>query len=337
MLNMKIPKFISDSPIEQLPLILVKFDKDNPRIQFLIDNYRAKGMKDDEITEKHLILGLKIKQGSDYAGLKESIEAKGLIEPIWVYKDTDGKYIIIEGNTRKLVFEELSEKYPEDDRWKSIKSIILSKGSAQPDQIDFIRLESHLGGKKPWDPYERSRYLYLLNDKKGYSLDRLARESRKSVSNIAGDIKAFKIMQEHYITRFSNSEKSLSKFSYFVELGNKKISNLLLSKKFTIEQFCDWVAGEKIPRAIDVRHLPEIFSDKEVEKVFIEKNYDEAMDLLSILKPNITSPLFRDVERVIDHLKKLNMVQANEIRNTKSKTNQLKELYELINQTIDIR
>jgi hypothetical protein len=332
--SMKIPTFVSDSPIKKIPINLVKLDKENPRIQFLIDNYKAKGLKDDEITEKNLILGLKVKQGKTYDGLKEAIETKGLLEPIWVYKDVDNKYVIIEGNTRKLVFEELSGKYPHEDRWKFIEARILERGILQPDQIDFIRLESHLGGKKPWDPYERSRYLFLLHDKKGYPFERLARESRTTVSEITRDIRAFEIMQKHFLTRVSNSENSLNKFSYFVELGNKKVNNLLLSKKFTIEQYCDWVAEEKIPRAIDVRHLPEIFSDKEVETVFIERNYDEAMDVLSTLKPNITSPLFKDIEKVIDQFKKLNMVQIGEIKAIKSKKEKIKELQEWVNQII---
>jgi len=328
MTNIRIPILVGDSPLEKIPVNLIKLDKDNPRIQFLIDNIKASGRVEREITESHLILGLKSKQGSTFESLKESIETKGLLDPIWVYKDTDGKYIVIEGNTRKLVFDELSDKYPHDERWKFIESRVLPE-NVPIDQIDFIRLESHLGGKKPWDPYERARHLYFLSEK-GYSKERLARESRRTISGITADIKAFEIMQKHFLPKYSDSENSLEKFSYFVELGNKKVNNLLLTKRFTPDDYCNWVADGKIPRAIDVRHLPEIFSNKEVEEAFKRRGYDEAMDLLSMIKPNIVSPLFRDIERVINQLNGLKLEEINEIKITPSKKSQLKKLLDTI-------
>lgn len=328
MTNKKLPPLVSDSPIEKIAINLIKLDKENPRIQFLIDNLIASGHKTDEITKDHLILGLKNKQGLSFESLKNSIESRGLMDPIWVYRDTDDKYTVIEGNTRKLVFDELSDKYPNEERWQYIESRVLPR-NVLTEEIDFIRLESHLGGKKAWDPYERAKYLYDLSEK-GYSRERLARESRRTISTITEDIKAFEIMKKHFLPFYSDTENPLEKFSYFVELGKKKVNNLLLTKKFTPNDYCSWVADGKIPRAIDVRHLPEIFSNDEVKEAFIKRGYDEAMDLLSIIKPNITSPLFRDIERVIHQLNNLKLEDINEINTTPAKKGQLNSLLNTI-------
>lgn len=309
----QITDVINNAPTRKLPLELVVLDRENPRIQFLIDSELAKGTKQDEISQAKLRLGLRVKTKSSYESLRESIESKGLLEPIWVFEQ-NGKYIVIEGNTRKIVFDELSDKYPDKKDWQQIEARILPPNTSD-EIIAFIRLEFHLGGKLRWDPYERARYLYNLQQK-GYTTSRLAREARSSETEIKNDIKAFEIMRDHFLKKYGDKlDNAVSKYSYFVELvGKKKVRNLEMTGAFSIEEYAKWIAEDKIPRAIDVRDLPEIFSHDEVAKAFKDKGYQVAMDLLSTIKPDATSPLFRDVEKVIDQLESLPNVDINLIR-----------------------
>ncbi|MBI2196123.1 ParB N-terminal domain-containing protein [Candidatus Daviesbacteria bacterium] len=304
---------ISKAPLHKIPLELIELDKENPRIQFLIDSEYARGVKDDEITQAKLKLGQRVKTKTNYDSLKESIETAGLLEPIWVF-EKNGKYVVIEGNTRKLIFDELYDKYPHDTEWQTIEARILPPDTSE-EVIAFLRLEFHLGGKQPWDPYERARYLYTLNQK-GYPTARLARETRSKETEIKNDLAAFKIMHDHFLAKYGdNLDNPVSKYSYFVELvGKKKVRNLEITRVFSIDDFCRWVAEERIPRAIDVRDLPEIFSNEEVAKVFKDKGYETAMDLLATIKPDVASPLFRDVEKVIDQLQNLRQYEINLIR-----------------------
>ena len=300
-------------PAIKIPIEKVLLDVDNPRIQFLIDSYITKGIKLDEITQKQLMLGLKVKTKGKYEILKESIEAKGLLEPIWVVQE-DNNYRVIEGNTRRLVFEDLCRKYPDKEQWKQIAARVLPSNTPK-DTIAFLRLEYHLGGKQPWDPYERARYLYNLSES-GYTTERLAREARSRETEIKNDIKAFEVMRDNFLPKYGTEiDNPLEKYSYFVELvGKQRIKNLLRSGQFSIDEYCEWVAEEKIPRAIDARDLPEIFAHEGVAKTFKEKGYQEAMNLLATVKPDAVSPLFRDIEKVTEQLMQLRNYEVIQIR-----------------------
>ena len=291
----KLPELISQAPVINLPITQVELDRDNPRIQFIIDSEIERGLKPEEISEATIRLGIKVKTRSAYEALKESIETKGLLDPIWVVQNAPKKYVVVEGNTRKFIFDELAEKYPNKPEWHEIKARVLAQDTPE-EEIAFIRLESHLGGKQRWDPYERARYLYFL-DQKGYTIPRMAREARTKETEIKKDLAAFKIMRERFMQKYGSTlENPLEKFSYFIELvGKKKVWDLGASGEFSIDDFCQWVAEDKIPRAIDVRDLPDIFTNEEVVKAFKNKGYKAAMELLSTIKPDAAAPLFRGI------------------------------------------
>jgi hypothetical protein len=312
--NRKLSELVSKAPTKSIPINQIEFDVDNPRIQFLIDSEVAAGKKLNEITQIDIRFGLRRLTKGKFEALKESIETSGLLEAIWVYEKAPNLYVVIEGNTRKLVFHELSEKYPRSDEWKKIEARVLPQSTSE-ESIVFIRLESHLGGKQPWAPYERARYLYNLSVK-GYPKARIASEARTTQTEITNDLKAFEIMQKQFLANYGDStENPIRKYNYFVELvGKKKVRELVMTKKFSIEDFCKWVAEQRIPRAIDVRDLPEIFSDDEVAELFKNKGYEVAMDLLGTIKPNAVSPLFRDIEKVIEQLEQLKHYEIQQIR-----------------------
>lgn len=306
-------ELIGKIPTVKIPINKVMLDVENPRIQFLVDSYLARGIGQEDVTQKQLMLGLKVKTRAKYTTLKESIETKGLLEPIWVAQNGE-LFTVIEGNTRRLVFEELSKKYPDRSDWQEISARVLPP-STPKEIIAFLRLECHLGGKQAWDPYERARYLYNLREN-GYTIERLAREARSSETEIKNDIKAFEIMRDHFLLKHGDEvDNALEKYSYFVELvGKKKIRDLLRSSKFSIEDYCSWVAEERIPRAIDARDLPEIFSHSDVSKMFKEKGYEAAMEILATVKPDAVSPLFRDIEKVTEQLRQLRNYEVEQIR-----------------------
>lgn len=306
-------EFVSNNKAVRIPIEKVLLDRENPRIQFLVDSLTAKGIKSEDITQKQLMFGLKTKTKPKFNSLKESIETKGLLDPIWVVQGGDN-YIVIEGNTRRLVFEDLSRKYPDKDQWKFISAHVLPP-STPKDVIAFLRLEYHLGGKQAWDPYERARYLYNLRED-GYTVERLAREARSRELDIKSDIRAFETMRDNFLPKYGTEiDNPLDKYSYFVELvDNQRIKDLLRSGKFTLDEYCSWVAEEKIPRAIDVRDLPDIFSNEEVAKAFKEKGYEEAMHVLAVIKPDAVSPLFREIDKITDQLRRLPNYEVIQIR-----------------------
>ena len=57
--------------------------------------------------------------------MKEHIERNlGIYDPIWVVPK-EQFYTVIEGNTLAFIYEELSEKYANDEKWKIIDAYVL--------------------------------------------------------------------------------------------------------------------------------------------------------------------------------------------------------------------
>ena len=138
----------------KIPLDVLKLDAQNPRIGLYKDSQPKATFSDDEI--RHAI----VNRGPDaYTKLRDSIEInEGIIHAIWISPLQHGQHLVIEGNTRVLIYRELAEKYPANEGWKTIPANVLPLG-INDSQINFVRLEAHLRGITPWDAYERGELM----------------------------------------------------------------------------------------------------------------------------------------------------------------------------------
>ena len=92
-----------NSRFDNLDIDLLELDVNNPRIAELLDRY-----KKEDITPEHIALALGTSEES-YENLKNSIkENGGIINPIVVRKMADGKYLVIEGNTRVQIYKKFA-------------------------------------------------------------------------------------------------------------------------------------------------------------------------------------------------------------------------------------
>ena len=115
-----VPEEVEIKEIEVDKLVL---DEENPRIGYWRDNV----MRVTDITSQgDLEMVLKSGDYEDYNRLKRSIEtSEGAMEEIWVYPIEKGKYKIIDGNTRVLIYRDLRDKYPHKDYYKNIMAKVL--------------------------------------------------------------------------------------------------------------------------------------------------------------------------------------------------------------------
>src|SRR4030067_2334945 len=169
---------------QKIPLKQIILDIENPRIQYFLDT-----RLNDSITQEKIKFALA--EGNDqYEKLKEHIERnRGIYDPIWVVPN-DGYFLVIEGNTRAFIYEELSEKYVSDENWKRIDAYVMPH-RIHRNVINFIRLEKHLFGPTPWAAYEKARELYRLHAQEDYSLKRLEQLTKLTTSDIKNSIQAF--------------------------------------------------------------------------------------------------------------------------------------------------
>jgi hypothetical protein len=211
--------------LEHIELDKLKLDELNPRIGFFRDN-----QVNEELSEDQIIFALTNKKPEAFRKLKDSIHNnKGIVYPIWVEHLKGGDYMIIEGNTRLVIYRQLHEEEPYEETWKRILSYVLPYEISE-EQKNFIRLQSHLRGTTEWDAYEKAKYLYKLWQEDGWSVSRLEKQTKMTEKQIKENIEAYRIMEEQYLPIHGDDPNEVSKFSYFVEYVKDKILQRLMEK-----------------------------------------------------------------------------------------------------------
>ncbi len=139
---------------EFLPVDRVELDTSNPRISRILDMY-------DEITPERIFLALgshapdEDTAGPTYEKLKQSILSNGtIIQPIIVNK-VGRKLLCIDGNTRLALYRDFVTRGVKGT-WDKIPSVVYDNLNEQ--DTDAIRLQAHLVGPRPWDPYSKAKY-----------------------------------------------------------------------------------------------------------------------------------------------------------------------------------
>ena len=306
----------------RVPLDRIVLDVENPRIQYYLDTRLNDAISQDEVR-----LALAESNGQ-YDRLKGHIKLnRGIYDPIWLVPDGD-YYLVIEGNTRALIYSELAEEYYNEDEWKSIEAYILPK-AIDKNQINFIRLEKHLFGPTPWAAYEKARELHRLHTEEDYSTRKLEQLSKLGAAEIVNNIQAFKDMKDDYFTKYWKPGELL-KFSYFAEFrSNSKLKQLVREGRLTVPQFCDLVGQDRFGRGEDVRKLALVWSDEEARNVLLQENMEAALEQLAQRNPAAKSKLFEKIGEVCSGLQSMGFAELDEIKSglQPAKADELLKLY----------
>lgn len=313
----------------KVPLSKLILDIENPRIQYFLDTSLNKNITQDKVK-------FALAEGNDqYDKLKEHIEANGgIYDPIWITQKGN-YYIVVEGNTRAYIYEELSDKYINEAKWKIIDSYVLPK-KVDRNAINFIRLEKHLFGQTPWAAYEKARELYRLHINEDYPISRLERLTKLSGNEIRNSIQAFKDMEEQYLKRF-NKPSERFKYSYFVEFRkNRELKKLVKEGKVSLMDFCDWVGNGKFKKGEEIRKLAVVLNDPQAKQALMEDNFQAALDQLEQIIPSAKSKLFERIDDVVFGLINMKFHELNDIKSgfQPAKYKSLKTLQETINNFI---
>lgn len=295
--------------LEKIEINKIIFDQENPRIGFQKDTQPF-----SNLNEKQIIFALSNKNVDSFNKLKDNIEInEGIVNPIWVEPLDEDRYLVLEGNTRLLIYRTLLEKYPHKDVYKKILCRVLPQ-KISDDQRNFIKLEAHLRGTTPWDAYEKARYLFYLWDEEAYTYTQLEKRTKLSENEIIQSIQAFKYMEEQYLPKYTDPSEVL-KFSYFMEYEkNNKLKLEMDRNNLTMTDFCDWVGERKIPKAQDVRELRHLIENDETRKVFVKDGFEYAKEILGTIKPDLVSPLYQNIDNVLEDLKNLSQFEIVQLQ-----------------------
>lgn len=262
----------------------VELDLDNPRIKQWIEMYG------DNINSEAIALALSASSSSattsSYDALKESINVnKGLINPIIVNRYSDGRMVVIEGNTRLQIYKEFAASDPEGP-WNEIIALVYD--NLPEEEIHAIRLQTHLVGPRDWDPFSKAKYLYQLSKIDHMPIERIISFCGGKTAEINKLINAYMDMMAYYFPEVDKAEMDPDprEFSKFAELQNRSITDALLAHQFTKADFAKWVVKGNIDTAMNVRKLPAILANSIATNEFLKTNISEAVKLIDITNKN---------------------------------------------------
>lgn len=269
--------------IKELNVADIELDVSNPRIASQLEMYG------DNITAESIALALTDPSESDagttFISLRESIKANGgIIHPIVVNKH-DGKYTVIEGNTRVQIYKDFI-KNGTKGRWDTIIALVYTDMDEYT--IHSIRLQSHLVGPRAWNPYSKAKYLKKLSDEDCLSINQIIDLCGGKKSEIISLIQAYNDMEQYYHSKLDNDQEfDPMQFSAFRELNqSKKRTDALVNNGYTKADFGQWVINGLIDNAQDVRKFPEILNNPESKKIFFESGLKKAAESIHIPSPS---------------------------------------------------
>jgi hypothetical protein len=272
--------------LQLVPVNDIVLDRDNPRIRKFLEMYG----EDPTPEQFYLALGAAGDDEADYSAtfekLKNSIQTnQGIIQPIILNKKED-TFVCIEGNTRVALYKKfLTDGVP--GPWLQIMALVYD-GMADY-EIDSIRLQVHLVGTRPWDPYSKAKYLHSLRNDKKMPLALIVEYCGGREREVVESINAFSDMESYYRPIVQEGQFDTSRFSGFVELQKPNIKQSILQAGFGLTDFAKWISDGKLTPQHFVRALPRILKHKKAREEFLKRGAREASAFLD--QPTLSKAL----------------------------------------------
>lgn len=220
-----------------------------------------------------------------YISLRDSIKTNGgIIHPIIVNKTLDGKYVVIEGNTRVQIYREFKANSTQGN-WGTIPAMVYN--NLNKAQIDAIRLQAHLVGPREWDPYSKAKYLHYLSNQEYLTIAQIVDFCGGNKLEVNNYINAYIDMENYYRPLLeSDADFDHRRFSAFVELQKVTVKSALLNHGFSKTHFSQWIIEDKFGRLENVRGLPRVLNNPKSKEVFLRENMEEALKVLIAPTPS---------------------------------------------------
>jgi len=156
-------------------------------------------------------------------------------------------------------------------------------------QVDAIRLQVHLVGTRPWDPYSKAKYLHFLHVEKQMPLSILTEFCGGRQKEITEFISAFSDMEKHYRPIVPEGSFDTSRFSGFVELQKPGVKESILQAKRNLGDFARWIHEQKLYPLNTVRLLPRILRNERATEIFLKHGARKAAEVLE--RPGVSKAL----------------------------------------------
>lgn len=236
-------------------------------------------LMDNAPDEWNFFSELKEEQPSKYAELKMSIYNNGVLQPLILWKQENGRYMILAGRNRRdasrdIIIDCQDEPGFDEEKFRYIKSIVYEPDEIKEEKAQEIIIDTNyvqreytpktrvLITKKRMGILEKQRY------SKGRSIDQLAKEMKIEKSaiydNLAIGQKVIEPLQEMYFDG-KLTKKAVLKFVYFE----------FETQQWIVDNFLDKITDARVKRL-----KKSMKSRDEIQKVFTDA--DEGIKLKRI-------------------------------------------------------
>ena len=265
-----------------LPIDQIDYDANNPRIQLAFHQGKVKNEANIKLALNASSPDEENSTGTTIRGLKNSIRAnQGIIQPIIVKQEADGRYLVVEGNTRLMIYNEFHTKGFAGN-WDEILAIVYD--DIDENAVDAIRLQSHLVGPRQWSPYAKASYLAGLEQRGDVPWEDIVSFCGGSSRDVDELVSAYQDMERHYRTLVDGipgERFDPSRFSTFVVLQQKRVSQSIFDAEFDKDDYARWVHEHKIFPSQDARQIPRILGNDKARDIFLAEGSREALIYLN--------------------------------------------------------
>lgn len=259
----------------------IELDRSNPRIRKFLEMYG-----DNPTPEQiHLALGAgnddegTSQDGPTFQKLKQSIITnKGIIQPVILNQRNDGSLVCIEGNTRVALYKEfMNNEIPGE--WSTIPALV--HDNIDDAAVHAIRLQVHLVGPRPWDPYSKAKYLNELRHGEHLPFSTIVDFCGGRQTEVSTFIDAYIEMEKYYRPILADDgEFDTTRFSGFVELQKPGVKQAIMKAGYDLGNFAEWIRDNKVYPLRTVRILPRILRNPKAHEIFLKKGAREAEKVL---------------------------------------------------------
>ena len=262
---------------ETIPVEEIELDRSNPRIRKFLEMYG------DNPTPEQVFLALGAgnddesdrQDGPTFQKLKQSIITNGgIIQPVILNRRADGTLVCIEGNTRVALYSDfLNSGTP--GSWSTIPALVHNE--IDDAAVHAIRLQVHLVGPRPWDPYSKAKYLHELRHMEHLPFSMIVDFCGGRQTEVSTFIDAYVDMETHYRPIIADDgEFDTTRFSGFVELQKPGVKQAVTQAGFNLSDFAAWIRDGKLFPLRTVRVLPRILRNPKAREVFLKSGAREA-------------------------------------------------------------
>ena len=250
--------------------------------------------------------------------LYKAILKVGVRDPIWVKKNSDGTYTVVEGNRRTTVLRRLIEneaQAPDGVSFDTAQAHVVDESVSDIEiKLQKVRLQS---GKKAWGVVNDAAVVHEFHHELHMALEDIATEMQISVTKVKKLLKSFRMYLDYARTTGDSSEK---RFAFFNEAPAKVIEWVEATPR-NKRDYYEWmtpVNGKAKIRSAStgrgsLRDFAKCLDEPEAIELLREDPDATVEDAFEIVKENDVLKDMTFLKRVLPMAKNLNDLDDSQI------------------------